>query len=177
MIYWRIFVAFFIPGIIGYGGGPATIPLVENQVIDHYGWMTSEEFARVLALGNSLPGPISTKMAGYIGYAQGGILGAVVGIIAIVLPSLLLMLFLMGLLFRFKDSPKVKNLTLLVRPTIAVMLGVIAYEFFTKAYVGAGWMHTVFLVVVSYVLLERLKVHPAFVIAGALGYGAIFLSG
>lgn len=177
MIYWKVFVAFFIPGIIGYGGGPATIPLVKNQVIDHYHWMTSGEFAQVLALGNSLPGPISTKMAGYIGYDQGGIIGAVIGIIAMVLPSLVLMLFLMGLLYRFKDSPRVKKLTLLIRPTIAVMLGVIAYEFFFKAYTGAGWLQTLFLIAISYVLLERLKIHPAFVIAGALGYGAIFLSG
>ncbi|WP_373308348.1 chromate transporter, partial [Virgibacillus salexigens] len=33
MIYWEIFLAFFIPGILGYGGGPASIPLVENEVV------------------------------------------------------------------------------------------------------------------------------------------------
>ncbi|MEH7526650.1 chromate transporter, partial [Bacillus sp. JJ1503] len=25
MIYWQIFLAFLIPGILGYGGGPASI--------------------------------------------------------------------------------------------------------------------------------------------------------
>ena len=95
MIYWSIFLAFFIPGILGYGGGPASIPLVEKEVVDRYSWMTTQEFGEVLALGNALPGPIATKMAGYIGYMEGGILGAFVGLFASVAPSLILMIALM----------------------------------------------------------------------------------
>lgn len=176
MIYWKIFVAFFIPGIIGYGGGPASIPLIENQVIGHYHWMQNAEFAKILAFGNSLPGPITTKLAGLIGYQQGGVLGVIVGVIAVVAPSLVLMIVLLGLLYRFKDSPKVKQLTLLIRPTIAVLLGVIAFNFFRDSYNGSGWLQTLILAAVSWVLLERLKIHPAIVIAAALGYGALFLS-
>lgn len=94
MTYWHIFLAFFIPGIVGYGGGPASIPLVQNEVVNRYGWLTVSEFSEVLALGNALPGPIATKMAGYIGYQQGGILGSIVGIFATVAPSLILMIVL-----------------------------------------------------------------------------------
>ncbi|HET7627044.1 MAG TPA: chromate transporter [Bacillales bacterium] len=176
MIYWKIFVAFFIPGVLGYGGGPASIPLVEDQVIDHYGWMDAEKFAEVLAIGNALPGPIATKLAGYIGYQQGGILGAVVGVFATVAPSLILMIFLLGMLYRFKDSPKVKQMTNFIRPAIAVLLGVIAFQFFVESYHGAGWLQTLILTAASFFFLEKLKVHPAIVIAGALGYGAIFLA-
>lgn len=116
MKYWEIFLAFFIPGILGYGGGPASIPLVENEVVKRYEWMTVQEFSEVLALGNSLPGPIATKMAGYIGYDVGGILGAVIGVFAAVAPSLIIMILLLGLLTKYKNSPKVKRLTLYVRP-------------------------------------------------------------
>lgn len=176
MLQWKIFLAFFIPGILGYGGGPSSIPLIENEVVDHYGWLTVQEFSEVLALGNSLPGPIATKMAGYIGYQQGGILGAVVAVFATVAPSLILMISLLGLLYKFKDSPKVKKMTLYVRPAIAVMLGVMAYNFFSGSYFNIGIWQTLFLVIASYVLMEKLKIHPAFVIMGALGYGAVFLS-
>ncbi|WP_309867548.1 chromate transporter [Bacillus sp. SLBN-46] len=175
MLYWHIFLAFFIPGIVGYGGGPASIPLVENEVVDHYGWMTVPEFSEVLALGNSLPGPIATKMAGYIGYEQGGVLGSIVGIFATVAPSLLLMIVLLGLLYKYKDSPKVKRMTNYIRPTIAVMLGVMAFSFFSTSYSDTGVLQTVILVGVSFFLLEKLKVHPAYVIMGSLIYGGIFL--
>ena len=175
MIYWSIFLAFFIPGIVGYGGGPASIPLVENEVVDRYEWMTVEEFGKVLAIGNALPGPISTKLAGYIGYAEGGVLGAFVGIFATVAPSLLLMIFLLGLLTKFKDSPKVKSMTNLIRPVITILLGVMTFQFFSSSYSSNGTVQTLFLIVTSFLLLEKFKVHPAFVIFGALGYGALFL--
>src|SRR6476619_7094928 len=99
IIYWKIFLAFFIPGIVGYGGGPSSIPLVENEVVGRYGWLTVSEFSEVLALGNSLPGPIATKMAGYIGYDVAGIPGSLVAIFATVAPSLILMIVLLGFLY------------------------------------------------------------------------------
>ncbi|MCS0654716.1 chromate transporter [Cytobacillus firmus] len=175
MIYVQIFLAFFIPGILGYGGGPASIPLVENEVVDNYGWLTTNEFSEMLAMGNALPGPIATKMAGYIGYEQGGILGAIVGVFATVAPSLILMIALLGLLMKYKESPRVKRMTTYIRPVIAVLLGIMTYDFFFSAYEGAGIWQTLFIGLVSFFLMERLKVHPAYVIAGALVYGGLVL--
>ncbi|MEQ6390895.1 chromate transporter [Bacillaceae bacterium S4-13-58] len=173
--YWEIFLAFFIPGIVGYGGGPASIPLVENEVVNRYSWMTVGEFSEMLALANSLPGPIATKMAGYIGYMQGGVLGSVIGIFATVAPSLILMIVLLSVLYKFKDSPRVKKMTVLIRPAIAILLGAMAYKFFANSYHDSGLWQTILLVFVSYFLLEKWKVHPAFVIMGSLVYGALLL--
>ncbi|WP_077301766.1 chromate transporter [Virgibacillus pantothenticus] len=175
MIYWEIFLAFFIPGILGYGGGPASIPLVENEVVSRYGWMDVQQFSEVLALGNSLPGPIATKMAGYIGYEVGGPLGAFVGVFATVAPSLLLIIILLSILYKYKDSPKVKRMTLYVRPVIGVLLGIMAWRFFSESYANIGFFQTALLTVVSYLLMEKFKLHPAFVIGGALIYGGFLL--
>ncbi|MBM7618607.1 chromate transporter [Bacillus tianshenii] len=145
-------------------------------MVHNYGWLTVSEFSEVLALGNALPGPIATKMAGYIGYEQAGILGAAVGVFATVAPSLILMIGLMSILYKFRDSPKVKRMSNYVRPTIALLLGGMAYRFFFESYEGSGALQTLFLIVASYLLLERWKVHPAYVISGALVYGAVVLS-
>ncbi|WP_163582447.1 chromate transporter [Gracilibacillus saliphilus] len=176
MIYWEIFIAFFIPGIVGYGGGPASIPLVQNEVVNRYEWLSLSEFGEVLAIGNALPGPIATKMAGYIGYEQAGILGASVGIFATVAPSLILMIILLSILNKFKSSPKVKRMTMVIRPTIAVLLGILTFQFFFQSYENEGTLQTILLIVLSWLFLVKFKVHPAFVIIGALGYGAIFLA-
>jgi len=81
MILLHVFWAFFIPSILGYGGGPPIIPLLQAEVVDHYGWMTLEQFGDVLALGNALPSPIATKLAGYIGYQVAGIPRAIVAVL------------------------------------------------------------------------------------------------
>src|SRR6056297_3073737 len=172
MIYWELFLAFFVSNILGYGGGPSTIPLIEYEVVTRYGWMTTTEFGEILALGNALPSPIATKMAGYIGYQQGGALGSVVTLVATMLPATILMIALTGLLYKFKDSPKVKFMTSLIRPTIAVLLGVLTLKFATNSYAQAGLLHSAVLMIASFVLIEKAKIHPAFVIAGAIFYGA-----
>ena len=175
MIYWQLFLAFFIPGILGYGGGPASIPLVEHEVVDNYEWMTTQEFSEVVALGNSLPGPIATKMAGYIGYEEGGVLGAVIALFATVAPSLILMVSMMAILLRYKDAPEVKNLTKLIRPVIAVLLGAMTLQFAQESVGDLGAVSTLILMVGSYLLLEKVKLNPAFVILLALVYGAVIV--
>jgi chromate transporter len=174
-LYFQIFLAFFIPGILGYGGGPASIPLVEQEVVQNYGWMNPQEFAEVLALGNALPGPIITKMAGYIGFQVGGVPGALVALIATVLPSLILMIALAGLLYKMKGTKKFETLTTLVRPVVAILLGLIAFDFFGGSYIESGVIHTIILSVASFLLLTKFKVHPALVILGGLIYGALLL--
>ncbi|WP_099157125.1 chromate transporter [Virgibacillus ndiopensis] len=175
MKYWHIFLAFFIPGILGYGGGPASIPLVENEVVKRYEWMSVQDFSEMLALANSLPGPIATKMAGYIGFDEGGILGSLIGVFAAVAPSLIILIMLLGVLYKYKDSSKVKRLTLYVRPVIAILLGIMAWRFFHESYVGIGFWQTALIIISSYLLIERIKVHPAFVIGVALLYGGFLL--
>ncbi len=175
MIYLEIFLAFLIPGILGYGGGPSSIPLVEREVVGTYEWMTTAEFAEVLALGNALPGPILTKMGAYIGYEAGGVLGSIVAISASVLPSLLLMIFLAGILYKLKGTNKFKTLTLLIRPIIAILLGVIVVDFLFSSLEVSGTFHTVILIVLSFILLQVVKIHPALVIVIGLVYGAVFI--
>ena len=175
MIYLEIFLAFLIPGVLGYGGGPSSIPVVEREVVGTYEWMTTAEFADVLALGNALPGPILTKMGAYIGYEAGGVLGSIVAISASVLPSLLLMIFLAAILYKLKGTNKFKTLTLLIRPVIAILLGVIVVDFLFNSFDVSGTFHTVFLIIVSFVLLQVVKLHPAVVIVIGLIYGGLFI--
>ncbi|NQZ31078.1 MAG: chromate transporter [Oceanospirillaceae bacterium] len=173
--YWQLFLAFFIPNVIGYGGGPAIIPLIEIEVVSHYGWLDLQQFSETLALGNALPSPIATKMAGHIGYSVAGITGAVIAVFATVAPSLLLMIGLLSVLHRYKDSIKVKSMTLLVRPVIAVMMAILTYKLIQNSYFDSGVFHSAGLIIGAYLLLEKLKIHPALVIGSALAYGGVFL--
>lgn len=170
-IYWDIFLAFFIANLLGYGGGPSVIPLIKFEAVDHYEWMSGARFGEVLALANTLPGPIATKMAGYIGYEQAGYVGAAIALIATVLPSLLLMIGLLSLLLRFKDSPRIKNMTLLIQPVIIALLATIAYEFFFESYQSIGYLHFILIGAISLIALERFKLHPIFLIVSAFIYG------
>jgi chromate transporter len=168
-----IFIAFFRSGILGYGGGPSTIPLVHKEVVVRYEWMTNEEFSDVLAIGNALPGPIATKMAGYIGYRIGGFVGMMNGIIATVIPTVFIMIGLIGLLSSFRDSPIVIGMIQAVTPVIGVMLAALMYQFLKQSRASLGWIISIVLGVFSLIFYYFLGVHPAILIGILLLYGLL----
>lgn len=175
MTYIHLFLSFFIPNILAYGGGPAAIPLIEHEVVTKYGWMTKTEFSELLALANSLPGPIATKMAGYIGYEVAGVAGSTVALFATIAPSLVLMLVLLNLLYKYRDSVRVKRLSSFVLPAIAVLLLTLTLDFLKTSYELNAVIPTILIVVCSYLALEKFKIHPAFVIGAGLLIGGFFL--
>jgi len=175
MIYWRIFWVFLVANFLGYGGGPAIIPLVQHEVVGVHGWLTEAEVSEVLAMGNALPGPIATKMASQIGFSQAGALGATVALIATIAPSLILMIPMMGLLLRHKDSPPVKRLAHYLRPTIAVLLFQITVQNFTSTWTNVGPLHLILLSCATVLAIGKFKVHPALMVLVALVYGALLL--
>lgn len=158
-------IGFARTGLTGYGGGPSTIPLIEYEAVKRYRWMTEDEFGDTLALANTLPGPIATKMAAYIGYKVKGSVGATVAILAHILPSIIGMLGLLGVLYTYKDSPFVKGMVLGVAPIIALMLAEMCYKFFIKGKKGLGLNINVVLSIVSLIVLAFLNIHPGIVIA------------
>jgi chromate transporter len=159
-----LFMAFFRIGMLGYGGGPSSIPLVHKEVVERYKWMGNDEFGDILALGNTLPGPIATKMAGYIGYRVAGVVGLINALLATILPTILLMIILLTSLSAFQDQPWVAGMTHAVVPVVGVMLAVLTWQFFDKARNGLGWKASLVLVLMSVILLELLNIHPGILI-------------
>jgi chromate transporter len=72
-----IWVAFKV-GAVSYGGGFVIIPLMQNDAVNRYHWMTGGQFLNAVALGQITPGPIVQTVA-VVGYAAAGLLGGVVG--------------------------------------------------------------------------------------------------
>lgn len=164
MKYSEIFLAFFRVGILGFGGGPACLPLVQREVVDKYQGLTKEEFGDVVAIANSLPGPINTKLAGYIGHRHGGILGCLLALTGTVLPSVLMLIILLGALANFSEIAWVQGMVRAIVPVITVMLGVMAWQFLQGAAKGMTWGVSLFLVILTATLVQLLSVHPALII-------------
>ncbi|WP_126429129.1 chromate transporter [Brevibacillus marinus] len=169
MVYWQLFLAFFRIGIFGFGGGPTMVPLFHSECVKKYKWVTDDDFADNLALGNALPGPIATKLAAFIGYRVKGWKGALVANIAVVLPVVILMIALLEVIYRYKDAPGVYGMVQAIGPVIVVMTGVMTWEFLQKGWQGAsskaGSVIWLFLSVAALVLLD---LHPGIVVGAAL---------
>ncbi|MED4883295.1 chromate transporter [Bacillus smithii] len=172
-LYWQLSIAMIRTGILGYGGGPSVIPLIRYEAVTRYRWMEDDEFGETLAIANALPGPIATKMAAYIGYKLKGNVGAVLAVITHILPSCIAMIALLSVVSVLSTSKVVAGMIAGVAPVVAVMLGVMAYEFAKKTIDGLGKVMGIAMFLLALLLLETVHIHPAIVIILFLAYGSI----
>ncbi len=173
MVLISIFLSFLLSNIFGYGGGPASIPLMYEEIVNRYNWLSNAEFSNMLALGNALPGPIATKIAAYVGFGMGGWWGFIAALAATVIPSAAALIFLANVMSKHRNSKIVKGMTLLVQPVIAALMIILTFEMLQDSYVSLGWIQTIAIAIISFALLQKFKVHPAFVIILAFLYGGI----
>ncbi len=124
----ELFLSFFKVGVSGFGGGQSLVPLIEGEVVNNHQWLNSREFVDVLAVGNAFPGPISTKLAAFVGYQQAGVIGSAFSLLGLVLPTALAMILMAGLMAKFRDSPRLNGLLRGVRPAVIAMLGVMLFR-------------------------------------------------
>lgn len=175
MTWEHVLAAFFIANLLGYGGGPSTIPLIQAETVGQFHLLSNQAFVNLLAVANALPGPVATKLAVAIGYQSGGLMEAALALLATVLPSAVALILLLRLLDRFRGSQVVTGLTLLVQPVIAVLMGRLTLELGFGSITTVGWVQTLCIAVVSALAIYRFRIHPAFVIAAAFAYGGLVL--
>ena len=90
-IFLLLFLEFFKMGALTFGGGYAMIPFIEETVLRH-GWMTTSELVDFIAVSESTPGAFAVNISTYIGSEVGGIIGALLATLGLVLPPFLIML-------------------------------------------------------------------------------------
>ncbi|MBQ0138532.1 MAG: chromate transporter [Kurthia sp.] len=164
----QIFIAFFRSGLLGFGGGPSVIPLLEKEVVKNFRMLSSEDFTNALAVANTLPGPIATKMAGYIGYRVGGLLGMCNALLATVLPTVIAVILFLETLQRFQEYPFVQGMTKGVILVVCAMMISLMVDFLKKSQKKLGWVLAIVLLLVSGIAMLVFNLHPGFVIATLL---------
>ena len=176
MIYLQLFWAYLKIGIFGFGGGYAMLSMIEFEVVDHYGWMSIEEFSDMVALSQMTPGPVSINIATFIGYTVGGFWGSMVATAAIVMPSLLLLVFVLRFLFKNKENYIVKTTLSSMKPVIAGLIFVAALMMMNPETFADAGLHgsniSVLICAVTFAGVFWAKINPILLIlaSGLVGY-------
>ena len=121
MIYLELFLTFLQIGAVCFGGGYAMIPLIRDQVVLR-GWLTEGELLNMIAVSESTPGPIAVNMATFVGSSQGGVLGALVATLGVVLPSFLIILIIAALIRNLLQYQGVQAFLRGIRPCVVGLI-------------------------------------------------------
>ena len=182
MIYLQLAWEFFKTGLFAVGGGLATLPFLEDFGA-RSGLFTSADVADMVAISEATPGPIGVNAATDFGFKVAGIPGALISTLALVLPSIIIILIIARFLKSFSDKPVVQNVFYGLRPCSTGLIAAAGISVVRIAllnvdlYKATGVFWDIFsipgilLAAVIYLLIKKLDGHPLFYILGSAGVG------
>ncbi len=134
-ILLSLFLNFLEIGVVSFGGGYAMIPLLTEKVIAN-GWLSQSQMLNFIAVSESTPGPIAINMATFVGYSQGGFLGAFLATLGVVLPSFIIILLIASLIKGLMRFAGVKAFLTGIRPVVIGLIIATGITLFISVILG-----------------------------------------
>jgi chromate transporter len=170
----KLFDAFYRAGSLVFGGGHVVLPLLQASVVPP-GWVTNDAFLAGYGAAQAVPGPLFT-FAAYLGAVMGpepnGLLGAVICLVAIFLPSFLLVI---GALPFWEQLRRLATAQGLLRGVNASVVGLLLAALYSPVWTsGIRGPHDFALAVVAFLLLFMWRTPPWLVVVlSAIGGGLV----
>ena len=121
-IVWKLFLVFMKIGLFTFGGGYAMLSVIEDNCVKQRKWITHDEMMNVTVIAESTPGPIAINCATFVGYQQGGIIGALMATFGVVLPSFTIIFFISMFLDNFLELTLIANAFQGIKIAVGILL-------------------------------------------------------
>ncbi len=159
----KTFLLFVYIGIFCFGGFYASLPLIRHEFVDKLGFFTVNQFADIIAVTGMAPGAAGINAATYIGYNLAGILGSLAAVVGIALPTVILLLPLMGLVVKYRENPVVKAAFCGLAPAVVALVVGTAVTLGKDTLVD---IKSAIIAVIALLLMRYTKLHPLYIIFG-----------
>ena len=158
---FKLFFAFLKVGSFSFGGAYSLLPLIEREAVTNNGWLTHDEFLKVLGMVEVFPGAISIKYATYIGYKTAGISGAVAANLGnLIMPATIIMVA------SYFYSTYEKNVLVMkafrgIKYAVIGLVAALIYQYGAKNFEEISG---VLIILLGFGLVFFFNLHPAFVV-------------
>jgi chromate transporter len=157
-------------GTFTFGGGIVIIPMIENEVVNNYGWLTKAEFIDAVTLGQITPGPIIIS-ATFIGYKVCGIVGAIIATASVILPSFIMICLATEAIKKFRENKILANF---LRGARVAVIGMVFDAGVSIGRSSLVDLKTVLIAAASIICLFKYKINPIWVLLGAGMVGLVW---
>ncbi|MBF0557655.1 MAG: chromate transporter [Nitrospirae bacterium] len=155
------------------GGGFVMLPLLQQEFVEKYHWITDKEFLDAIAVGQLTPGPL-TVMNAFIGYKIYGLSGSLLAMFSSYLPCVLIVTLVSKFYFAYKSSLIVNSSFRGIKAAVVGLLGAVAISL---GHASLMDFPTLGIAVLSFAAISFAKIDPTFIIIGSGVLGALIYSG
>ena len=174
-----LLISFFQIGLFSIGGGYATIPLIQEQVVDLHHWLNFQEFTDIITISQMTPGPIAVNTSTFVGLRIAGFPGAAVSTFGCVISGFCISLLLFCFFQKFKKSDRISDVLKGLRSTSIGLIISAAVTILIIAFCGVSdpkliqsfqWIAAV-IFLGAFFLLRKFKLNPilVMVLCGIVG--------
>ena len=103
-VLWKLFVSTLYLSAFTFGGGYVIVTLMKQKFVDELHWIEEDEMLDLIAIAQSAPGAIAINGAIVVGYKLAGLLGAIVAIIATIIPPFVIITVISYFYELFRDN-------------------------------------------------------------------------
>ena len=172
--YKKLFELFTIVlklGAFTFGGGYAMFPLMEREYVEKRQWFETQEMLDMLAVAQSLPGMISINASILVGYRLFGIIGSLVAVIGLALPSLIVLSIISFFYVKFRENIYVNTALKGIRVAVVALLVQAVIKLGKPGVRGVfGWV----MACAAFLVALIFSIHPVLIILGGLLVGIIY---
>ena len=130
----ELFISFAAVGLVCVGGGYASMPLIQAEVIDKHGWLTLNEFIDIFTISQMTPGPIGINAATFVGSKVAGIPGSIAATAGFVFPSVIIVLSLGYLYYKYGNVGPIRGILNGLRPAVVALIASAGVNFILLAF-------------------------------------------
>ncbi len=123
-------------GIVAFGGPPAHIAMMHDEIVTRRKWLDEQEFLDLMGATNLIPGPNSTQMAIHMGYSRAGIWGMLVSGASFIVPSTIMVIILTWLYVEYGTTAYAESLFYGIKPVVIAIVFQALYVLGRKAVKG-----------------------------------------
>ncbi len=109
-VLWKLFISTLYLSAFTFGGGYVIVTLIKQKFVDELHWIEENEMLDLIAIAQSAPGAIAINGAIVVGYKLAGLLGAIVAIIATIIPPFAIITVISYFYELFRDNFVVSKL-------------------------------------------------------------------
>jgi len=193
-LFLRLAYVFFKIGVLTVGGGLAMIPIIQHEMVSR-GWLDNQQFLDILGIAQMTPGPMSVNTATFVGYRVIGaahpgsvglsVLGALVGTLAVCLPSLLCINLLGAFWRRNRNHPCMVRIFEVLRPLVTGLVITAAVLLVLESLWGGSFrealrrlpdLQAAGIAAAAFALAAFTKISPVYILLGGAVAGCLFHS-
>lgn len=172
-IILTLFIRFFQIGLFSIGGGYAIIPLIQEQVVHAYNWLTIQEYTDIITISQMTPGPLVVNTASFVGIRIAGFPGAVAATVGSILSGFCISIFLYNFFKKHKNIESISNVLKALRSSSVGLIASAASTIILLAFFGTTTLDlkmnsiniaAVVVFLITLFLLRKYKLNPILII-------------